>query len=568
MGARRLGKMAEHKDVGIEVTDAAGPEMPVLQEQGLIARLEKMMTKYTLRIAFVVALLATLDLTSDAFELWDLSQNTGRATPQLDGYSQSSRVQYQMGTVSLAGDIAEGKYGGGKPQLGSATCGSSKSVISLYRSKTVSIRDSVLNQTSYSQANLSTYTDTAGVATPTFTCSDLKGGNRSSGSCNDDNSPYTCGDCDPLGLLGCSSASYSALEPPSQATVQINFKYTRQCQTWVTTSSTPPTNAGEEFCYAPDSPSYGWKNLDSVPPTLSCPAGYTQFMGETVYSGGCYTPPEYQGTYPYSGQSAGPAVCLYGQYRNTGRYFRCYSIDNNIFGRWINNEFGHWIPTAFSAPSGSFDMKPDKVQAIVLVLGLMILTKESIKLVMIATIPFTDVVRKHPGRFKYCLTSPFALLLFLKPKYRELIRLTSVSQDATWPTLIDLFLEDGPQLFFPMYQAIYFEVTGLVYFTLTTSILMVLVNVVRVVVGLYRSVHQEADSFDKELQEMRAGLEGAPAPAPVPVSAELGTMGTALAPTPDELVGLINSLVNDNKRIHERLALVENEMYRREVSSR
>ena len=57
--------MAEHKDLGIEVTDAAAPEMPALQEQGLIARLQDMMSKYTLRIAFVVALLATLDLTSD-----------------------------------------------------------------------------------------------------------------------------------------------------------------------------------------------------------------------------------------------------------------------------------------------------------------------------------------------------------------------------------------------------------------------------------------------------------------------------------------------------------------------
>ena len=127
----------------------------------------------------------------------------------------------------------------------------------------------------------------------------------------------------------------------------------------------------------------------------------------------------------------------------------------------------------------------------------------------------------------------------------------------------------GPQLFFPMYQAIYFEVTGLIYFTLTTSILMVLVNTVRVVVGLYGSVHQEADMFDKELEEMRAGLEGAPAPAPVPVSVQLGTMGTALASTPEELVGLINSLENDNKRIHddnkrihERLAVVENDYKR------
>ena len=44
---------------------------------------------------------------------------------------------------------------------------------------------------------------------------------------------------------------------------------------------------------------------------------------------------------------------------------------------------------------------------------------------------------------------------------------------------------------------------------MATSILMVLTNLVRVALGLYRSVNEESDMFDIELKEIRDRIEGA-----------------------------------------------------------
>lgn len=114
-----------------------------------------------------------------------------------------------------------------------------------------------------------------------------------------------------------------------------------------------------------------------------------------------------------------------------------------------------------------------------------------------------------------------------------------------------------------MYQAIYFEVTGLVYFTLSTSILMVLVNFVRVIVGLYRSVNEEADMLNKELEEIRAQVEGTnSAPAASMPSTELVEMPN------DQVAGCLRDLssrlahleAQDCSRLahlEERMALLE-----------
>ena len=56
---------------------------------------------------------------------------------------------------------------------------------------------------------------------------------------------------------------------------------------------------------------------------------------------------------------------------------------------------------------------------------------------------------------------------------------------------------------------------------MATSILMVLTNLVRVALGLYRSVNEESDMFDIELKEIRDRIEGAssesaPSAAPSP----------------------------------------------------
>ena len=59
--------MAEAKGPEIEMTEPAAPELEMpATEQGLVATLRDLMTKYTLRIAFAVALLAALDLSSAA----------------------------------------------------------------------------------------------------------------------------------------------------------------------------------------------------------------------------------------------------------------------------------------------------------------------------------------------------------------------------------------------------------------------------------------------------------------------------------------------------------------------
>lgn len=353
-------------------------------------------------------------------------------------------VTYTFDKSSFRALLASGTYG--KVQLGSATCASSVNMVDRYLSNTVLIRQSILNQTSYSLRNLNTYTDTQGTATPNFDCGNMYYGTYVDTICNDDNSPYTCGDCDPLNLLDCQSPP----EAPSQSSMQVNFKYTRKCHTWVDTSTSPPSSAGEEFCYGGGA--YGWYSVDAPATSsshLDCPAGYDIYPAgqyDGCYSNG-YTPSP---TPP--AVSAGSLVCGSGgssSYRTSSTtsnipYFWCWSTSGSIFGAVQPTTYGGYgQPWVYGGNTPWYTRKDDTVQTIVLILGLMIVVKEATKLLMMITIPFTDVVRKHPGRFKYCLTSPFGMLLLLKSEYRELIRLTFISQDATWPTLIDLVLEDG-----------------------------------------------------------------------------------------------------------------------------
>ena len=274
-----------------------------------------------------------------------------------------STATYSFGSTSFSGYLGSKGYSHsrralaswGQIRLGSAKCASSVNVIDKYRRKTINIHESVLNQTSYALRNLNTYTDNQGAATATFSCGQLMTTDDNSQiqqvtlGCTDDNSPYTCGDCDPLNLFDCQEA----LQPSPSGSMQVNLKYTRQCNTWMNTTSPPE------------------------PLTLTAQE--------------CSHERQYQ-----------------------------------------------------------YERSSKQVATVALVLGLMIAFKETIKLLMITTIPFTDVVRKHPSRFKYCLTSPFAMFLFLKAEYKELIQLTFISQDPTWPTLIDLLLEDGKRSHLPL----------------------------------------------------------------------------------------------------------------------
>lgn len=91
------------------------------------------------------------------------------------------------------------------------------------------------------------------------------------------------------------------------------------------------------------------------------------------------------------------------------------------------NLFGDFKATSFTS----------KLRTIVHVLLASILLKEGIKLFMLLSLPFTDIIRAHPDRLKYALNSPFVLPYFCSSKYRRLFAATALASEPTWPVFID-----------------------------------------------------------------------------------------------------------------------------------
>ena len=107
---------------------------------------------------------------------------------------------------------------------------------------------------------------------------------------------------------------------------------------------------------------------------------------------------------------------------------------------------------------------------------------------MVASLPFSTEVRAKPQRMAFCLNSPFLVPFLFSEKYRRLFEnawahYITVQEDNPWPLVIDLLLEDLPQLFIPVYQSIYLSSTPIIAFTLTFTIFVTLLSLARVFIG-------------------------------------------------------------------------------------
>merc|ERR1712216_84407 len=68
--------------------------------------------------------------------------------------------------------------------------------------------------------------------------------------------------------------------------------------------------------------------------------------------------------------------------------------------------------------------------------------------------------------------------------------------------MVDLFLEDLPQLFFPVYQAFNYSSTPLIVFTLVFTLFMTAISVLLVVLGLKENANAQTDVFEAELADL------------------------------------------------------------------
>jgi hypothetical protein len=133
----------------------------------------------------------------------------------------------------------------------------------------------------------------------------------------------------------------------------------------------------------------------------------------------------------------------------------------------------------------------------------------------------------------FCMNSPFLLPFFCNGKYRHLFEITArhaIDSGNPWVAMVDLVFEDAPQLFIPMYQAINFNVTPLVAFTLAGSAAMTLITFGTVCIGLTNNIQDQAEGLDDVLAALERGTEpGGEAMATVPigsvVTSSLGESG-------------------------------------------